>query len=548
MRTATLSMTFLRRFISGVTQALLAGALTAAVTVPALAQTGTQAGASDTPSSTSGLTSASRIAGFIPVPPASDTAVLPPTPMQKLTNEIVDDNLRLPTIDLTVQPTDLWQRIRNGFGMPNLEDPLVTNRQAWYLNRPDYLRNTLNRSRRYLYHIVEELEKRGMPTELALLPVVESSYNPQAYSPARALGMWQFIPSTGKNYKLEQNWWLDERRDILASTNAALEYLQNIYEMNGDWHVALASYNWGEGAVARAMAKNAAQGLPTDYLSLKMPTETRYYVPKLQAIKNIIADPELFNFRLDPIPNKPYFGTVDVGSNMDVAVAARLADIPLTEFIALNPAYSRPVIPGSSENPLVLPADKVSTFLANLGQYQAADKPLSSWLTYQLKPKEKLDAVAGRFGVTGTRLRQLNGITKRTKVMPGMTLLVPGRGVLQADDVTAAMPKTPEIPTKPEPVGKGGKGNKKGKKETTDTAAVKPAGKSTGKPAIKLAGKPNAKGKTTGKAAPKTASKVERKAVPKATVKTAPKQTVKAASTTPAKTAAKPAQKKTEKN
>ena len=161
-------------------------------------------------------------------------------PIPTAVTVIPDDGPRVTPIDLTTPPADLWQRIRNGFGMPDLVAPPVTSHQVWYLNRPEFLRTTFTRASKYLFHIVEELEKRGMPTELALLPFVESSFNPQAQSPARALGMWQFIPSTGKNYDLDQNWWMDQRRDILASTNAALEYLQNLYEMKGDWHLALA--------------------------------------------------------------------------------------------------------------------------------------------------------------------------------------------------------------------------------------------------------------------------------------------------------------------
>lgn len=413
-------------------------------------------------------------------PGLSALTPLPETPLQTLADpsqtlhlshdpsqEVRDELPPIPTIDLTTPPDDLWQRMRNGFTMPNLESPLVADRQAWYLNRPDVLRRVFDRSRRYLYHIVDELQKRGMPTELALLPIVESSFNPLAYSPARALGMWQFIPSTGKNYNLQQNWWLDQRRDIIASTNAALDYLQYIYELHGDWHLALASYNWGEGAVGRAIAKNQAAGLPTDYLSLKMPEETRYYVPKLQAIKNIIADPELFGLQLNPIPNQPYFGTVERNGNMDVSLAAKLAEIPVDEFIALNPAYSRPMMPESAGSPLVLPADKVQTFLRNLQRHEQQDKPLSSWQTHQLKKGEKLEAVAARHGIDIAKLRQLNGITKRTKVKPGLTLLVPHKNAAPAEALVGRLPQTPE---KPPSAGK----KKKGK---TPTAKVRAQGK-----------------------------------------------------------------------
>ncbi|MBM3385562.1 MAG: lytic transglycosylase, partial [Betaproteobacteria bacterium] len=213
---------------------------------------------------------------------------------------------RIATVDRTLRADDVWQRIRDGFAMADLDGPLVREKIAWYAARPDYLRRVFNRSRIYMFHIVEEIERRGLPTELALLPMVESSFNPMAYSRAHASGLWQFIPGTGKRYDLKQSWWYDARRDIVASTAAALEYLKDVYDMHGDWHLALASYNWGENAVARALEKNRAAGLPLDYSSINMPQETRHYVPKLQALKAIIADPKVFGLDLDPIPNQPY--------------------------------------------------------------------------------------------------------------------------------------------------------------------------------------------------------------------------------------------------
>jgi membrane-bound lytic murein transglycosylase D len=416
-------------------------------------------------------------------PPVASVATTPQTItlLPDPSREVRDDLPPIPTIDLTTPPDDLWQRMRNGFAMPDLDSPLVADRQAWYLNRPDLLKRVFERSRRYLHHIVGELEKRGMPTELALLPIVESSFNPLAYSSARALGMWQFIPSTGKNYKLQQNWWFDQRRDIVASTSAALDYLQYIYEMHGDWHLALASYNWGEGAVGRAIAKNQAKGLPADYLHLKMPAETSYYVPKLQAIKNIIAQPQLFGISLDPIPNRPYFGTVERSEKMDIAIAARLAEIPVEEFIALNPAYSRPVMPNVANSPLVLPAEKVQTFLDNLQSHEAQDKPLSAWLTHTLKKGEKLDSVASRFGLSTARLKQLNGINARTKVVPGFALLVPGKDAAGHESLAARLPQTPTNPPKATKWKKGKAGAKPRGKGVT-VKIRKPAAKPAVKP------------------------------------------------------------------
>ena len=364
-----------------------------------------------------------------PAPAAS--AAARPAPIQALpsaaSREVRDSLRAIPTIDLTAVPPDLWDRIRTGFSMPNLSSPLVQDRQIWYASQPSYVKRMVERGKRHLYYIVEELEKRGMPTELALLPMVESAFNPMAYSRSHASGLWQFIPSTGKNYNLQQNSWYDGRRDVVASTSAALDYLQFLYDMHGDWHLALASYNWGENAVARAIEKNKAKGLPTDYLSLGMPTETRYYVPKLQALKNIIANPHTFGVDLEPVPNTPYFVTVEQTRDMDVRLAAKLADMPLAEFLALNPGHNRPVIVANGTPGLVLPADKARIFLANL---EGHDQPLVSWQSYTLKRGDKLEQLAAKHGISLARLKQVNGIGRRTKVGPGYQLLLPLKGAL----------------------------------------------------------------------------------------------------------------------
>lgn len=355
--------------------------------------------------------------------------------------------LNLPrTIDLTTPSDDLWERMRNGFAMPNLNNELVLYHQNWYLSRPDYLRRMIERSRRYIHHIVEELEKRGMPTELALLPMVESAYNPMALSRSQAMGLWQFIPATGKNFKLEQNWWHDQRRDIVASTSAALEYLQTIYDMHGDWFLALASYNWGEGAVARAIAKNRAKGLPTDYESINMPAETRHYVPKLQALKNIFNSPRLFaQLDLGTIPNRPYFSTFTSPKDMDVKVAAKLADMPLNEFLALNPSHNRPVI--KQDNSLILPAEKIETFASNLESYQRQDKPLTSWRAYTLQKGERLEQIAARSGTSVTELRSVNSLPAKGRIGAGTTLLIPG-----VDSDGSIELKQPKVVVEAEPV------------------------------------------------------------------------------------------------
>ncbi|GHU15501.1 lytic transglycosylase [Betaproteobacteria bacterium] len=342
-----------------------------------------------------------------------------------VTVEEISAPLNIPqVIDLTTPSPDLWTHIRNGFAMPTLNDEVVTRQQQYYQSHPEYLRRMVERSSLYLHHIMRELEQRGMPTELALLPMVESAYNPRAQSPAQASGLWQFIPSTGRVFKLEQNWWQDQRRDIVASTSAALDYLQYLYELHGDWHLALASYNWGEGAVGRAMAKNAAKALPTDFLSLTLPSETRNYVPKLQALKNIFGNPRLMaELGIPDIPNAPYFRTLTTDAPMDAQLAARFADMSADEFAALNPAHNRPVIPAQST--LVVPADRLERFQAALTQHEA---PLTNWQAYAVQSGEKLEDVAPRFGITLADLKRVNGLHGgRVQVNPGFTLLVPAQ-------------------------------------------------------------------------------------------------------------------------
>jgi len=325
---------------------------------------------------------------------------------------------------------DLWLRLRAGFAMPDLDNELVHEREQWYATRPDYVARMTERSSRYLFHILEEIEKRGMPTELALLPFVESAFNPQALSTARASGMWQFIPSTGKDFDLTQNVFRDERRDVLASTRAALDYLQKLYAMFGDWHLALAAYNWGEGSVARAIARNEKAGLPTDYLSLKMPPETRLYVPKLQAVKNIVSRPQDFGLELCAIENHPYFLTVPIQRDLDVALVARLSGLPLAEFQALNPSLNKPVILAAGTPQVLLPYDNANQFLRELPEHRG---PLASWTAWTVPKTMHPAEAARRFGMSETSLREVNKIPPRMLVRGGSTLLVPRNERSDAD-------------------------------------------------------------------------------------------------------------------
>lgn len=333
---------------------------------------------------------------------------------------------------LTVDEADLWVRIRKGYGIPDLDNQLVMNQTAWYAARPDYIQRTTARASRYLYHVVEELEKRHMPTELALLPFIESAFDPQAYSPAKAAGMWQFIPSTGLNFNLKQNMFKDDRRDVLASTDAALTYLQRLHDMFGDWQLALAAYNWGEGSVQRAINRNRAAGLATDFNSLspRMPAETRNYVPKLQAVKNIIGNPQQYGITLPQLDNQPYFVSVDKTRDIDVNVAAQLAELPMEEFKALNPQFNRPVI--TSDTPILLPESNAEKFKENLANWGHA---LSSWTSHTITTaREKIETIASHFGTTPEVIREVNHIPPRTHLAVGSTILVPKTdGATQAD-------------------------------------------------------------------------------------------------------------------
>ena len=350
-----------------------------------------------------------------------------PVPVDPIRPEV-----RIDLDDRTAQ-IDLWMRVRQGFAMPDLDTDLVRNREQWYATRPDYVQRMTERGGRYLFHIVEELERRGMPTELALLPFIESAFNPQAISSARASGMWQFMAATGKDFSLKQNIFRDDRRDVLQSTRAALDYLQRLYAMFGDWHLALAAYNWGEGSVQRAIAKNQKAGLPTDYLSLRMPNETQYYVPKLQAVKNIVARPADFGLALPALKNHPYFLSVPIERDMDVAIAVKLAGMPLDEFQYLNPQMNKPVILAAGTPQVLLPYDNANHFVRQLPLHRG---PLASWTAWVVPKTVRPAEAAKEVGMSEAELREVNRIPPRMLVKAGSTLLVP-RGERRQSDVSA---------------------------------------------------------------------------------------------------------------
>ncbi|MEW6677078.1 MAG: transglycosylase SLT domain-containing protein [Pseudomonadota bacterium] len=313
---------------------------------------------------------------------------------------------------------DLWDRIRAGFQLPESVPELTRVHEAWFEKHPAHLERAAERSRLYLYHIADEVQRRGMPMEIALLPMIESAFNPNALSPMKASGIWQFIPSTGKVYGLRQNAWYDGRRDVVEATKAALDYLQNLYAMFGDWELALAAYNCGEGCVQRAVARNGRS-----YANLKLPTETRHYVPKLLAVRNIVMDPESFGIQLDPMANEPYFMPVSLKRPLEARTAARLAEMSLDEFTALNPGFQRRVIHTDTRGVLLLPADKVETFQFNLHR-QGLEK--GSLQTYAARKGESVDRIASRFNVSVAWLKEHNPIKPyKGKLTQTQNLVVP---------------------------------------------------------------------------------------------------------------------------
>ncbi len=325
---------------------------------------------------------------------------------------------------------DVWQRIRSGFAIDEAasRNPLVGLHESWFAARPENVLRLVERSRPYLFHIVEELDRRGMPMEIALLPMIESAYNSAALSHASASGIWQFMPATGRHYGLRQDNWYDGRGDFTAATQAALDYLGKLYLDFGDWQLALAAYNCGEGCVTRAIRRNAEEGLPTDYASLSLPNETRHYVPRLLAIKKLIDSPEQYGLDIEALPNQPYFNKVTVHSSMDIYSAARLADMSSAEFIALNAAFPRRLIYSDTPVNLLVPVDKVDTFQRNL-----ETRSWETWKPYTAKKGERPKSIAERFGTSAARLAEHNQLhLKRGKFARTQTILVPVKKRVEA--------------------------------------------------------------------------------------------------------------------
>ena len=332
------------------------------------------------------------------------------------------------------KPENIWKVVNKGYGIPDPKKKwakkVVKKYERWYSEHPVYTYRMFERTKRYIYYVVQEVKKRNMPMEIALLPIIESAYNPIARSNMKAVGLWQFIPSTGKNYGLKQNWWKDERSNVILSTNASLNYLEKLYKQFGTWELALAGYNAGEGKVAREIKKNKRRKRPTDYYTISLPRETDEYVSKLIAMKHIIQNPSKFNVDVPYIPNAPYFGEVTLTEQMDIDLILKLADISSEEFELLNAHHKRPLIPKEQEPTIILlPKYKIETYNKNLAEH---NEPLSNWVLYKPKRKESIMKVAKRFDINLSTFKRINSLNGRVTFRRNSTVLIPKSNALKS--------------------------------------------------------------------------------------------------------------------
>lgn len=320
-------------------------------------------------------------------------------------------NQWLDEVPVEREPQDIWVRMRKGFALQDEigVNPRIEQQRLWFVSNPSFVENASQRGSLYIHYIVERLEERKMPLELALLPVIESAYNPFAYSRSDAVGLWQFIPSTGRHFNLRQTSWYDGRRDITASTNAAMDYLGRLHEMfNGDWLLALAAYNAGEGTVSRAIERNQKLGLPTDYWNLPLPQETRDYVPKLLALSQVVLAPEAYGVNLSPIANEPYFEVVELKQRMDLSRVAAMAEVDEDELYQLNPAFKKRITVDGPQQ-LLVPTEKAELLAANLSMMKPQD--LVEWQEYKVRNGDSLHGIANRYHVTVNTLKEINGLS-----------------------------------------------------------------------------------------------------------------------------------------
>ena len=356
-----------------------------------------------------------------PAAASGPVAAVQPTPV---------DTAAAPLTEPLSITSDLWLRVRQGMSLADLDDPLVAKWEAYYAARPAYVARMMERGGRYLFHIVEEVQARGLPMELALLPFIESAFNPQARSSAAAEGMWQFVPATGRAFDLRQNLLRDDRRDVIASTRAALAYLTSLHQRFDDWHLALAAYNWGQGNVSRAIKRNSERGRPADYSALRMPEETRNYVPKLLAMKRIVQQPAAYGLTLPALEDHPAFVAVPIERDIDVALAARLAGLKEDEFRAYNPQHAKPVILAAGTSEVLLPYHAAERFGDALKTHAG---PLASW-TVWVAPRTMTAAQAATLvGANEAELRKINRIPAKMQLRAGSAIVVPRQGKHQQD-------------------------------------------------------------------------------------------------------------------
>lgn len=319
---------------------------------------------------------------------------------------------------------DIWARIRAGFGMKRLDDnPQVQREIRWFQDNPEFMQAMMERAGLYLYYITDEVQKRGMPTEIALLPAIESAYKPYAYSRARAVGLWQFMPGTGRLYGLKANWWYDGRRDVQASTKAALDYLEKLHnDFDGDWHLALAAYNAGEGKIARMMEYNRRRGKPTDYEHLRLKRETQNYVPKLMAMAEIVSNPDKYGVKLADIPNAPYFARVETDSQVDLGVVAKLVDMPVDDLQKINAGYTRWATDPNGPHHLLVPVDKKDDLVEGLNNLPENERV--QWMHHQVRRGDTMSRISHRYGVSVEMIRTSNKL-RSNLLRVGQDLMIP---------------------------------------------------------------------------------------------------------------------------
>ena len=352
--------------------------------------------------------------------PAEDDHAFEPEPLEYIT---VDALIRELPVYVPPPPVDLLDALRREFALEYDENSRIEAQRNWYVRHPDYLNRVFTRSQRYMPYIQDELERRGLPMELALLPIVESAYDPFAYSHGRAAGLWQMIPGTARRFGIDQNWWYDGRRDIVDSTRAALDYLEYLYDLNdGDWLKAVASYNSGEGNVLRAVRRNRANGQPTDFWHLSVPRETRAYVPKLLALVDIVRDPARFDLELPTVVDEPQFVVTEIGSQLDLALAAELAGVEVDTVYAYNPGYNRWSTNPSGPHTLVMPIEVADTFVAALENVPAAERV--RWQRHLVRNGETISEIAEQYSTSIASIRASNNLRGNT-IRAGHHLMIP---------------------------------------------------------------------------------------------------------------------------